>query len=163
MGIPNLLGAMAGLTPMFTDAQVRRWTDKFKDRAEWAMIETLKYAGEHFVRLARDRSAQESFRDITGNLRSSIGYVIVKDGNVIQENFEQSDRGTEGAKGVQEARRLSRQLAKTHNKGFVLIGMAGMDYALHVENMENKDVISGPEVATREFLRSTLQKALRKV
>jgi hypothetical protein len=150
---------MAGLTPMFTDAQVRRWTDKFKDRAEDAMLQALIYAGENFVKLAREHG---EYRDITGNLRSSIGYVVVKDGQVASENYQQAEKGSDKSTGVQQSRRLARDLALTHNQGFVLIGVAGMDYAVYVENIKNKDVISYAEVETKKELRLLLNKALRK-
>lgn len=151
---------MAGLTPLFTSNDVQRWSDKFKDRAEKKMGETLAYVGERFVTLARDRSPEESFRDITGNLRSSISYIVVKDGKILFENFQRSGSGTEGNEGVNKARRLASILARTHSKGYVLIGMAGMDYAIYVENMENKDVISSPEVAANKELRILIKQIL---
>jgi len=151
---------MAGLTPLFTIRDVQRWTDNFKDRAEEKLEKTLTYIGERFVAMARDRGPEESFRDITGNLRSSISYIVVKDGKILCENFQRSRSGTEGNEGVNKARRLASVLARTHIKGFVLIGMAGMDYAIYVENMENKDVISSPEVAANKELKILLKQIL---
>ena len=48
----------------------------------------------------------------------------------------------------------------THNQGFVLIGVAGMDYALYVENIKGKDVISYAEVEARKELKALLKQAL---
>jgi len=117
---------MAGLKPIFTQAQVKRWIDRFGDRAEEKMIKALQQTGEYFVTRARETG---NYNNDTGNLRSSIGYVIARDGQT----------------GVGEAKRLASSLALTHNKGLVLIGVAGMDYAVYVENMDNKDVISSSE------------------
>ena len=142
---------------MFTDAQVRRWTDKFKDRAEDALLQALIYAGEYFVRLAREHG---EYRDITGNLRSSIGYAVAKDGQVASVNYQRAEKGSDKDTGVQQSRRLARDLAMTHNQGFVLIGVAGMDYALYVENIKGKDVISYAEVEARKELKALLKQAL---
>lgn len=139
---------------------VERWTNRFTDRAEEKMIEALAYVGEHFVKIARDRLPEESFYDHTGNLRSSLGYVIVQDGDIILGDFERSDRGTEGATGVQEAKKLTQKLALTYNKGLVLIGVAGMHYAVRVEQLEGKDVISGPQIAAEEMLKRIIRKTL---
>lgn len=50
------------------------------------VINALAYIGETAVKTARE---QGKYNDITGNLRSSIGYVILKDGKpVIGGNFE---------------------------------------------------------------------------
>ena len=149
------------LVPIFSMRDVERYIDKFQDRAEDALLQTLIYTGEYFVKIARERSVKNSFRDVTGNLRSSIGYVIVRDGKMIIENFENAGTGPEGNTGVQQGRRLARELASANNRGLVLIGMAGMDYALYVENIKNKDVISGPEVQARKMLKDLIKKVKR--
>jgi len=129
---------------------------RVKDRME-KLTKILVYAGEKFVQLARDNG---DYRDITGNLRSSIGYVVLNDGEVIKESFKKSGKGSDKATGVMEARVLADDLAQTHNKGLVLIGMAGMDYALSVENINGKDVISSSEVIAKELVDRLLKKAL---
>jgi hypothetical protein len=62
--------------------------------------------------------------------------------------------------GYNTARRFASQLALTHNKGLVLIGMAGMNYALAVENLHGKDVISNSEVIAKKMVKDLLKKAL---
>ena len=66
-----------GMTPLFDQQSLERWFDHFQNRAEERMLKLLQGAGEKFVEVAR-KSA--SFDDHSGNLRSSIGYVIAKDG-----------------------------------------------------------------------------------
>ena len=145
-----------GLTPIFSMAQVESFIGRFTEEAEDKMLETLKYTGEYFVKLARENGA---YNDVTGNLRSSIGYVVIQDGDIIQGNFENTGSGPDGEKGVREAKRLAQELALTHNKGLVLIGLAGMDYALKVEQVHGKDVIASSQAAAEQMLKTILKAA----
>ena len=76
---------------MWTEKDVDRFFDYCVDKAEERIYNLLQRAGEEFVRLARKNG---NYQDHTGNLRSSIGYVIVKDGHVLAENYGLSDKGT---------------------------------------------------------------------
>ncbi len=94
---------------------------------EKQIIKMLQYVGEEFVRDARRmHKAEGGFGDVTGNLRSSIGYFILKDGKIIQSNLEGNKEGANAAK------RLIGELEK--RQGYQLIGVAGMNYATHVES-----------------------------
>lgn len=135
---------------MWSDKEVERWFNYHVDRAEEKMFVLMQRAGEEFVKIARGKG---KYTDHTGNLRSSIGYVIVANGRVLSENFELSDKGTDKVTGKQRAKRLTGELATLYNKGFVLIGVAGMKYAVIVEAMENKDVISLAASHTEDWIR----------
>ena len=125
---------------MWSDREVERWFDYFVDRAEERIYKLLQRAGEEFVKIARKK---KSYQDQTGNLRSSIGYVIVKDGDILTENYELSDeKGTDKHTGLREAKRLVSELLPLYKNGWVLIGVAAMPYAKYVEAIENLDVIS---------------------
>ena len=125
---------------MWSDREVERWFDYFVDRAEERIYKLLQRAGEEFVKLARKKG---NYQDHTGNLRSSIGYVIVKDGDILTENYELSDKkGTDKYPGLREAKRLVSELLPLYKNGWVLIGVAAMPYAKYVEAIENLDVIS---------------------
>ncbi len=104
-------------------------------QAEADIITAMQYAGEKFVKEARlmKGKANGGFDDHTGNLRSSIGYFIFKDGKAIDKMVYLSDKGIDRQKGVDTAEKLAGQLAKP--VGLQLIGMAGMDYASHVESL----------------------------
>ena len=56
--------------------------DEFSDKIEQAYIDRLADAGE---KACADAVAEGNYQNITGNLRSSIGYVIGYDGKVIRE------------------------------------------------------------------------------
>ena len=89
------------LIPMWSDREVGRWFDYYVDRAEERIYKLLQRAGEEFVKIARKKG---NYQDHTGNLRSSIGYVIVKDGDILTENYEQSTEGTDKQTGIREAK-----------------------------------------------------------
>lgn len=137
------------MKPMFTNADLDRWFDIFEDKAEAAIYEKLKEAGEYFVKMARESG---SYQNQTGNLRSSIGYVIVKDGAIITSNFQQAANGTEG---LETGKRIAATIA-SGMKGFALIGVAGMDYAVHVES-KGFEVISSSGLQTEGWLRTSIQ------
>lgn len=136
--------------PLFSKSDVKKWVNIFTDRSEEKFITLLKGAGEKFVKYARESG---KYDDHTGNLRSSIGYTIVKSGRIIFNDFQKQNVGTEGEEGVAKARQLARHLANTHNSGYVLIGLAGMDYAAAVEAIDGKDVITGAHIQVQEWMR----------
>ena len=143
-----------GLTPMWSDREVERWFDYFVDRAEERIYRLLQRAGEEFVKIARKKG---NYKDRTGNLRSSIGYAIVKDGDILTENYEQSTEGTDKQTGVQEAKRLVAELASVYPDGWVLVGVAAMPYAVYVEAIDNLDVISVAADHTEDWIKKQSQ------
>lgn len=144
----------SGFTPLFTQKDIDRWVDIFTERAEEKIYTLLQAAGEMFVKYARESGR---YFDHTGNLRSSIGYVIAKDGKIASSDFKKQNVGTDGAEGVQKSQRLARKLAGDYNTGFVLIGVAGMEYAVYVEAMESKDVITAANIKTEDWMKTAIK------
>lgn len=139
-----------GLTPMWSDKEVERWFDYYVDRAEERIYRLLQRAGEEFVKIARKKG---NYQDRTGNLRSSIGYVIIKDGDILTENYEQSTSGTDKQTGIREAKRLVSELTSVYSNGWVLVGVAAMPYAVYVEAIDNLDVISVATEHTEDWIK----------
>jgi hypothetical protein len=110
----------------FTPAQVSKILIEKVARIETAILEDLKFIGETFVRDARNG---DTYKDQTGNLRSSIGYYILKDGKKIYSFFP-GDKSTGKAKGIEAAEKI----AAKHPQGYALIVVAGMFYAAAVES-----------------------------
>lgn len=130
----------SGLTPLWNKSDVKKLFKKLGERADMVVFNLLQRTGEEFVKVAR---LSGQYNDKTGNLRSSIGYVIVKDGKILGKDFKTSDRaGTDKKTGKLEAEQLAKDLVLTYNTGYVLIAVAGMKYAVYVEAMENKDVVT---------------------
>ena len=176
----NLRVAMAkksGITPLWKKKDIKLVFDKLEERADTAVFNLLSKTGEEFVKVAR---TEGNYQDWTGNLRSSIGYVIVRDGLIIQEssfdkvrgagdnmalvNFKTKDgrsvkfavQGTsgDGSEGQQMGKRLVYDLANTYSRGYVLICVVGMKYAVYVEAMDNKDVISRAAMKSEDFIKA---------
>ena len=124
---------------MFTMGAIREFMESRINDAEAKMIEALEYAGEEFVNKARKTG---NYTDDTGNLRSSIGYVILQDGEIVKQNFQTAGAGSDGQTGRMEAMDFVNELVPDYSKGFVLIGVAGMKYAAAVESL-GYDVITG--------------------
>lgn len=141
----------SGLTPLWKKSDIRKLFDKLGERAEFVIMDLLQRTGEEFVKVAR---LSGQYDDWTGNLRSSIGYVIVKDGSIVGRNFQLSEKeGTDKQTGKREGEQLAMDLVKTFTKGYVMIGVAGMKYAVFVEAMENKDVLTRAADKADDFIK----------
>lgn len=115
------------------------------DRIQELIIQQMKYIGERCIAIARDRSRANTWGDVTGNLRSSIGYIVQVNGKpIIQSQIEQFQGadGTKAKEGAKEARKLLQQLSGTKQSGIVLFVVAGMNYAEYVETIHRKDVLA---------------------
>lgn len=149
----------SSMTPLFTEDDVERWFDHFQERANEKIFNLLSAAGEKFIEVARKSG---SYHDQTGNLRSSIGYIIAIDGEVVSENFELSQKGTDRITGENKAHRLAGVISLSYKGGFVLIGVAGMNYATAVE-ARGCDVVSGANVKCDEYLRKALKSVFKRI
>ena len=125
------------------DGRINRFTVSIEQRIIW----TLAMVGENFVNDAR---SIRTYKDQTGNLRSSIGYIIARDGNIIQENIEGK------AEGRAQAKETANEVLRENSKGFVLIVIAGMEYAAAVES-KGYDVITGSVPVAKALLKSKIK------
>lgn len=104
------------------------------------LIESLTSVGEEAVKLAKTIPPERGFKDRTGNLRSSIGYVVLVDGKPVNVAFA-AVKG--GHAGVNEGQRLALQVG-SKTEGYALVVVAGMNYAVHVES-KGRDVLTSAE------------------
>ena len=91
-------------------------------------VEWLSVLGERVVKYAREHG---SYTDRTGNLRNSIGYVVVQYGRIAAENFNIGS-GHGDAKAQARAYALEGARELPDNKTY-LVWVAGMEYAKYVE------------------------------
>lgn len=111
------------------------------NRAENEILKKLSFIGENAVNDAR---ANGDYLDHTGNLRSSIGYTILKNGETVRtSSFDRVKQEASKAKG--ESTKLLNELRTKFNTGFVLIVVAGMDYAVTVE-ARGRNVLSSSKL-----------------
>lgn len=131
-----------------------RLTAKRKEITDF-IIFRFEQIGEEAVKIARDMG---SYHDITGNLRSSIGYMILNDGKVVKRGEPEKFAGSsgDGAKGAAEGQRLLNTLKAKFPWGIVLIICAGMEYAAFVENVKHKDVLTSAEHLAENLMKSLL-------
>ena len=121
---------------------------------------------------AYETAVQEGkYNNITGNLRSSLGYVISMDGKIVKEggfkridgrgeNYEKvffttrsqktvqfwaKGKSGDGSEGSRQWLSYARDLASKHTKGVTLIVVAGMDYASYVNDIHKLNVIDTAE------------------
>lgn len=121
-----------GIRPRYTKVDVKEFVEEFYKETEAKLIEMLEYVGEGFVEQARKMSKMEGgFGDVTGNLRSSLGYFIVKDGKIIKENVRISNKGSDRHSGLSQAKVYIQGIMESD--GLRIYGIAGMEYASEVE------------------------------
>lgn len=131
------------------------------ERVHMLTIRAFMFLGEKCLIEARDRTQEASWFDQTGNLRSSIGYVVVYDGQIVNTTgFNQVKKGSDGKR---EGRELAEYLAKKQRKGYALIVVAGMNYAAYVEAMENKVVLASSELLAERELPNMLRQLRKQV
>lgn len=148
------------------------------DEAETRMMEAyydrLAEAGEEAVETA---IRMGSYQNITGNLRSSIGYVIAYDGKILREggfhkiqgrgeNMQRAKFTTksgqnvdfwgkgkfgDGSEGSQKGLEFARSLVKGR-KGYVYVLVAGMEYASYVNN-RGYNVMDSAELTLRRMVK----------
>lgn len=138
--------------PKFTLNDVKKIVDERIGRIELAIINRLRFTGESFVKNARENA---NFKDRTGNLRSSIGYVILKNGEEVNANFR-------GGLGRNEGLKVALEVAANFPKGFVLIVVAGMEYAAAVES-KNFDVLTSSSLIAEAELKAAIKELNSKI
>lgn len=137
---------------------------QYMERVRRLLIRRLAYIGEQVVNTARSlpsppatmagKPHKPNYIDWTANLRSSIGYVVVNDGKIVSESsFEPVKGGEEGAR---KGRAFAESLVRKHDKGLVLIVVAGENYARYVAN-RGYDVIDSAELLAHKLVPEMLR------
>jgi hypothetical protein len=130
------------------DREVDTWLD--------SIMEKYRKAGRQFTERARSRTkeAHGSFGNITWNLRSSIGYLLIYNGKVIESYFPTLQGAPEGSvTGDAYAREIASYV--NDGQGVLLVCVAGMEYAYFVQS-KGYDVIKGSSVYFDQELTSML-------
>lgn len=116
-----------------------------------ALIDTLCWVGNECITEARDNG---SYMDQTKNLRSSIGYEVLVDGQILgRKVVDLVKNGTEGTK---EAEAFLERLASEHSSGICLIVVAGMNYASYVEG-RGYNVLTSAELLAERLVPQLLE------
>lgn len=141
--------AIKQITPMqeingYIEAQVKRHTD--------ALLRSLRYVGERCINAARE---SQGYKNRTGNLRSSVGYVLAVDGKIVEQSaFEIVKDGKQGAK---DGSRYAKEVVRKFPEGVALVVVAGMDYAAYV-SATGRDVLDSAELLADRLVPQMLKK-----
>lgn len=123
---------------------IQSYMEEQVNELEELIATNLMYVGERCVVEARTNG---SYTDQTGNLRSSIGYVVLKDGVAVSSGGFQTT--LKGGTGSREGKAFLEELTRNHRTGIVLIVVAGMNYAAYVEALNYIVIDSAQLLAER--------------
>lgn len=141
----------------FKMADLAKDLNTTQERIIEAAINTMRNVGEQCIKEAREKG---SYKDITGNLRSSIGYVILRAGKIVEQSKPKAYKGPkgDGSKGVSESEMLLKRLQGQYPMGIALIVTAGMNYAVYVEGIHHKNVLTSSQLLAEKLVPELLTK-----
>ena len=127
-----------------TQTAIDRYIEEMVEKRKEALIYNLCAVGEQVVNEARGKG---SYKDWTGNLRSSTGYIVAVDGQVYKAGDFKAVHGSsgDGNTGKATGEAFARSLARQFPQGIVLVVVAGMNYASYV-SAKGKDVLDSAEL-----------------
>ena len=136
------------------DAFLQRAARKIQEN----VLKALSKLGDESVIRIRNRSAEESWIDHTGNLRSSIGFAVYEQGSKYMESaFSQVLSGTDGSV---KGKKMINDLAKEYSRVYALVVVAGMEYAGEVEALESKDVLASTKIWATSIVEQRVKTAI---
>lgn len=145
------------IQPKFSKADIKKIVAERMKRIDEVLLLRLQKVGENFVNNAR---VNGSYTDRTGNLRSSIGYVILKNG------LQYSEGGwilvKEGGGGIEVGKKFAEEIAKKYPIGWILVCVAGEQYASAVE-ARGFDVITSSAFTAKNELQKSLKELSEKI
>ncbi|HEY1055012.1 MAG TPA: HK97 gp10 family phage protein [Emticicia sp.] len=147
-----------GIRPTFSLADIRKRLDAAQQKIDAAVVQVLRRLGEMCVKEARENGG---YMDQTGNLRSSIGYVIVVKGKIVESVFSAANKDLNG-QGESTGKAYAERLAGNYSTGYALIVVAGMSYAAKVESM-SKNVLTSAEMYAQKKLPNMLAQLKKNV
>jgi len=144
-----------GLKANFSNSDLNNFHKKIEQQVFNKAVRGYRYLGEAFVSHAKNNVG---FKDQTGNLKSSIGYVLFVNGQVYKESYTLHEKGHEGLKVGPE---IAKEIASTlRNNNIVLVFTAGMNYALYVES-KGFNVLTATEHETKLHALSMFRNFMR--
>jgi hypothetical protein len=114
-------------------------------------LEKMIQVGDRAIELVRVKiKNQGGYDNHTGNLRSSTGYIIYKEGKILYRNFKESPEGTDKKTGLETGIKSATSELRT-STGWGIILVSGMEYAGWVED-KGYDVLTGATIGYEEAL-----------
>lgn len=143
------------LVPRFSAKEFEEMCHRKIEDVEDEILRIYQYVGYNAVNTARKMG---SYQNITGNLRSSTGWLVAKDGRIIKSSFAPA-LGAMNKKvskhvpltGPEEAESYAKTILDNHPYGLVLIVVAGMEYAAAVESKGYDVLTSAEQIANQQL------------
>lgn len=140
-----------GIKAAIPQSEVNKVLREEVERQRRVLIRTMLYCAEEITNAARSTN---SYTDRTGNLRSSVGCIVVVDGRIIQEyGFEIVKQGSQG---ITDGKEYAYSLAKQFPKGVAIIAVAGKEYASYVAD-KGYDVLDSAEELAKKVINMSLK------
>lgn len=127
---------------------IRIHLEEFTENAKNAIVSELTDVGLQCVKEAREG---KGYTDQTGNLCSSVGFIVVRDGKIVEKTLASQigDNKPTTQEGMNKADDYLKHLASSHSSGICLIVVAGMNYAVYVEGRGRNVLTSSKLLAER--------------
>lgn len=132
-----------GLVPKFSGDYCKAAIQTFLKRLEAAVLFQLKFLGEDLVKYARD---SHNYTDRTGNLTNSMGYAVVRNGDIVF-----SGGSNQHGEGAEAALKTAVKMAAKLPNSFSLVIVAGMSYAAYVEAKGYNVILPAELKAKKDF------------
>lgn len=121
-------------------AELEKAINEELNKAKLNVVRQLSIIGEKCINQARNSELKgRDYQDQTGNLRASVGYIVVCDGEIVANSGFQNGEGGENGKKYAES------LAVNYPSGVALVVVAGMNYAEYVA-AKGYDVLDSAEL-----------------
>lgn len=140
----------AVIIPKTTMSTIRKTTSAKIETVKKGIINNFIRIGEECIKTATEAG---SYRDRTGNLRSSIGYVILVDGSIYQS--AQASKTKDGDEGLATFKKVLPEIQGKYKSGIALIVVAGMSYAVYVES-RGSDVLTSAELQAEKLVKQLI-------
>lgn len=124
---------MVRLVLDMTEAELQKVYDEQIEEMDRQTLEAFQQVLARALQIQRAKMrADGGYNDDTGQLRSSTGGIIYRDGKVLYEDFQLAPYGTDKAPGMKTGRELAfAELRESEGWGITIV--AGMEYASWVQ------------------------------
>lgn len=142
-----------------TPAEITALVNKQIEEIDNQTLNQFKLVLARALKIQRAKvRASGGYNDDTGQLRSSVGGIIYKDGKVLYEDFELAPYGTDKAPGLKEGREKAFKVLR-ESSGWGITIVAGQEYASWVETRHGLSVLTD----ARMELDKTLDQAFNEI
>lgn len=137
--------------------QIQDYIRNYSKVVERVLIREMEIIVARLENHAKDNAG---YNDITGNLKNSIGGVVLKDGVPVKFS------GFGSGEGAVTGKSYINSLISNYGSGFVILIVAGMEYATYVENKHELNVLKKSELLLPDEIKKMfrrIENALNKI